>query len=422
MSGRLSATKPFSAFEWLLAGRYLRSKRRESVVSVISVISFLGIMIGVMVLIVVMAVMNGFRIELLSKILGFNGHIVVNSQTVGFENFDPIAERIRKLDGVLHVSPLVEGQVMTQSKVNMKGALVRGIRKEDLANMKSISENLTAGTLDDFEGSRSVFVGSRLAQELRLNYGDKVLLVSPRGANTAMGNTPRRKAYRIAGMFELGMSEYDASIVLMPFEQAQKFFSYPDQATSLDIRLADPDDVELVRPQIVSLNEPINIYDWKQTNQSFVSALMVERNVMFMILTLIILIAAMNIISGLVMMVKDKGKDIAILRTMGASSGSVMRVFFIAGSSVGFVGTVCGFLLGVLFCTYIEPIRQFIMRATGANLFDPSVYWLYHMPAEMDSGETIAVLIMSLTLSFLATLYPAWRAAKLDPVEALRYE
>lgn len=424
MSDAPRSTKPFSRFEWMIAGRYLRARRNESFISVIAVISFLGIMLGVAVLIIVMAVMNGFRIELLDKILGFNGHIVVQGAGTHLKDFDATAKELRAIDGVISVSPIVEGQVMAQSKVNMSGVLVRGMRRADVENLKAFRNGgLKAGTMEDYQGKSSILIGTRLSEHLRVVLGDKIMLTSPKGPTTAFGSAPRRKAYTIVGLFEIGMSEYDASIIFMPLEQSQLFFGYKDAVSGIELKIARPDNVWPIRNQVILKVDPSSrVYDWQQTNQSFVSALMVERNVMFLILTLIILIAALNIISGLIMLVKDKGSDIAILRTMGATQGSILRIFFIAGASIGFVGTLAGVGLGVLFCANIEYVRQALMFVTGANLFDPNIYFLYTMPAEMDSGETVTVIIMALVLSFFATLYPAWRAARLDPVEALRYE
>ncbi len=423
MSEGSQTTRPFSRYEWMLAGRYLRARRQEGVISVIAVISFLGVMLGVGVLIVVMAVMNGFRIELLDKILGFDGHIIVQGPSIGLENYNELGVQVRLIEGVVSVAPLVEGQVMVQSQVNMTGALVRGMNVKDIQKLKALDKGLIAGSWDDFQGGDAILVGSRLAENLRVSIGNKLSLISPRGPNTAFGSAPRRKAYRIVGLFETGMSQYDAGIVFMPLEQSQLFFNHKDTVTALDVRVADPDLVHTQKVKLLTEFDPtLRIYDWQETNQTFVNALIVERNVMFLILTLIILIACLNIVSGLIMLVKDKGKGIAILRTMGASRGSILRIFFIAGSAIGVLGTLVGVILGVLFCLNIEAIRQFIMKVTGASLFDPNIYFLSQMPAEMDTGETMAVVIMALVLAFLATIYPAWRAARLDPVEGLRYE
>jgi lipoprotein-releasing system permease protein len=407
----------------MIAGRYLRARRKEGFISVIAILSFVGIMLGVGVLITVMAVMNGFRTELLNKILGFKGHIIVQSESLSLDDYEALTSLIDPIDGVISVTPIVEGQVMAQGRSSMTGSLVRGLKPEDLKAMKIVSNKNFIGDIDRFEGSDAILIGQRMAGNLGLAPGDKLTLISPKGPRTAFGTAPRRKAYTIVGLFEIGMSEYDASVIFMPLEQAQVFFSVPNAVNAIEVMVEDPDDVEAQRRAIADVaGRPLRIYDWQQTNQTFVSALIVERNVMFLILTLIVLIAALNIISGMIMLVKDKGKGIAIMRTMGATQGSIMRIFFIAGASIGVTGTLTGFGLGLLTCKYIENIRQFIMWITNTEIFDPEIYFLSQMVADVDSGETTSVLIMGLTLSILATLYPAWRAAKLDPVEALRYE
>ena len=416
-------TVPFAPFEWMIAGRYLRARRREGFISVIAGFSFLGIMLGVATLIIVMAVMNGFRQELLAKILGVNGHIIVQPLSSPLTDYDDIAKKISAVHGVKFVLPLVEGQALASSVSNAGGVLVRGVRAQDLKHIKLVADSLPPGTLDDFDNSDGVLIGRRLAEQLGLRVGDVLTLVSPRGAVTPMGTTPRIKGYPVRGIYEVGMSEYDAVFVFMPLAEAQAYFNHADEATAIEVYLNDPDDVENMRTAITqALQRPVVLVDWRQRNATFFSALEVERNVMFMILTLIVLVAALNIISGLIMLVKDKGQDIAILRTMGASRGTILRVFLITGASIGFLGTLCGVLLGVLVCTNIEDIRQFVSWLTSTELFSPELYFLSTLPADMNFGETFSVVIMALVLSLLATLYPSWRAARLDPVEALRYE
>ena len=416
-------TPPFSAFEWMLSLRYLRARRKEGFISVIAGFSFVGIMLGVATLIIVLSVMNGFRNELFDKILGLNGHVVVHSATGRFNDFDDVAARIREVPGIKHVLPLIEGQILISSRALSNGALVRGLRRDDLEKLTSISKNIRHGTLSTMEKTPSVAIGTRMANDLRVKVGDVVTLIAPRGASTPMGVVPRRKAYPVAAIFEMGMSEYDASIVFMPLKEAQSYFRRKGRVNVLEVIVDNPDEVGVMRPSILKAGGPtIYVTDWRQRNASLFSALQVERNVMFLILTLIVLVATLNIVSGLIMLVKDKGPDIAILRTMGASRGSVMRIFFITGAAIGVVGSLAGFVLGVLVCANIEQIRKAISYFTQTDLFNPELYYLSQLPAEMNVTEIIAVLVMALTLSLLATLYPSWRAARLDPVEALRYE
>jgi lipoprotein-releasing system permease protein len=425
MSGnatRPNGTRAFSPFEWMVALRYLRARRREGFISVIAGFSFLGIMLGVATLIIVMAVMNGFRQELFNKMLGLNGHVVVHSLS-DFSDFDDVANRILKVQGVKYALPLVEGQVMISTPSTSSGALVRGLREKDLKELKAVSKNVRFGTLDGFDKQPGVALGSRLANELNVRVGDQVSLLTPRGASTALGTAPRVKRYPVVAIFEIGMSEYDASILFMPLNEAQLYFNQPHSVTVLEVVLDSPDEVGALSPKIITAGGPsIYVSDWRQRNATFFTALQVERNVMFLILALIVLVAALNIVSGLIMLVKDKGHDIAILRTMGATRAAVMRIFFITGASIGIVGTLAGFALGVLVCMNIEHLRRLIGWITDTDLFSAELYYLSQLPAEMDPGETASVVIMALVLSILATLYPSWRASRLDPVEALRYE
>ena len=418
-----SATRPFSRFEWMLAGRYLRPTRKEGFVSIISILSLLGIAVGVAALIIVMAVMNGFRHDLLSRILGLKGHIMVEGAQGALPDFDQIVRQVRAVPGVTSAAPVVEGQVMASANGASLGVLVRGIRGSDLERMPIVSSSLDPGTLAAFKGDDAVIVGKRLAERLRLEPGMSITLIAPRGNVTPFGVTPRIKTYRIVGTFSIGMSEYDQSYIFMPLEQAQLYFNMGATVSGLEVMTVDPDRVkELAVPVSQAAGAYARTYTWQDINSSFFDAIEVERNVMFMILTLIVLVAALNIISGLIMLVKDKTRDIAILRTMGATSGAMMRVFMIAGASIGITGTLIGFVIGVVFCANIESIRQGLSHLTGTNLFDPTIYFLERMPARMETGEVVSVVIMALSLSFLATLYPAWRASRLDPVEALRYE
>ncbi|MBZ0218693.1 MAG: lipoprotein-releasing ABC transporter permease subunit, partial [Fimbriimonadaceae bacterium] len=364
-----------------------------------------------------------FRTELLSKILGLNGHMIVQVVDSAFEDFADVSERMQAIEGVGVAMPLVEGQVLASTNVAATGALVRGVRGQDLDLLTSISGNITVGSIENFDSSGGVIVGARLARTLGLLVGEDITLLSPRGASTPFGITPRIKSYRVDALFEVGMSEYDSSIIFMPLSDSQLFFNKGKSVNALELMVDDPDRMDYYRAEVErAAQRAIFMVDWRQRNQTFFSALEVERNVMFLILTMIVLVAALNIVSGLIMLVKDKGQDIAILRTMGATRGAIMRVFFVTGASIGLIGTLAGFCLGVVVCWNIETIQQFLSTLTGTDLFSSELYFLSHLPAEMDTGEVTQVVLLSLGLSFIATLIPAWRAARLDPVEALRYE
>jgi lipoprotein-releasing system permease protein len=418
-----TATHPFAPFEWMLSLRYLRARRKEGFISVIAGFSFLGIMLGVATLIIVMAVMNGFRKELLDKILGVNGHLLIQPLESPLTDWQQVAERVSKVEGIKLAAPIVEGQALASSPFNASGVLVRGMRAADIGKLRSIATNIKQGTLEGFDEGHGVVIGRRLADQLSLRAGDNVTLVAPRGAVTPMGTTPRIKSYKIAAVFEVGMSEYDTAFVFMPMPEAQAYFNRAGDVTAIEIYVDNPDRVDRYRKLVTeAAARPIFMIDWRQRNATFFNALQVERNVMFLILTLIVLVAALNIVSGLIMLVKDKGPDVAILRTMGATQGSIMRIFLITGAAIGVVGTITGFLAGTIVCLNVESIRQFLSWFTNTELFSPELYFLSKLPADMDVGETTAVVVMALTLSLLATLYPSWRAARLDPVEALRYE
>jgi lipoprotein-releasing system permease protein len=416
-------TKPFSPFEWMLALRYLRPRRRQGFISVLALFSFLGILLGVFLLITVMAVMNGFRKELFSKILGVNGHVVVSKIGRDFDHYTDAVERLLKVPGVKKAVPLIEGQVMASTPVQALGCIVRGLDEDGIKSLSLVANNVRFGTLDGFGTEEGVAIGTRLANSLRVNVGDSITLVSPRGASTPFGTAPRIKPYKVLAVFEMGMSEYDRSMIFMPLNHAQRFFSKGETVDVLEVLVNDPETVsEQVGAMRQASDGSLHFSDWRQRNESFFTVLEVERNMMFIILSVIVLVAAFNIISGLIMLVKDKGREIGILRTMGATQGAVMRVFLITGTSIGVTGTIAGAGLAMLFCWRIDEIRQVVAWLTNTQLFNPEIYYLTKLPADVSVMTTTLIVIMSLVLTVLATLYPSWRASRLDPVDALRYE
>jgi len=401
----------------MVAMRYLRARRQEGFISVIAWFSLTGIALGVATLIIVMAVMNGFRQELLTRILGINGHLSVYGQTNQIAAFDPIAEKLRAVEGVKIVSPMVEGQVMATANGVAQGAVVRGFRPRDLSRRKIITDNIQAGSFAEFKGSNAVIIGARMATKMGLAIGDKITLISPKGNATAFGTVPRMKAYRVVATFQIGMYEYDSNFVFMPLSAAQIYFKLPGAVSNLEVFIADPDNASAVAGRInKALKGQVRIHDWQRVNASFFNAIQVERNVMFLILTLIIVVAAFNIISSMIMLVKDKGKDIAILRTMGVTQGQIMRIFFIAGASIGTIGTMAGFALGLAFAENIETIRQWIQGLTGTELFAAEIYFLSQLPAVVNPSEVVSVVLMGLGLSFrilkscAGSIWPSTRA------------
>lgn len=418
-----SQTGAFAPFEWMIALRYLRARRAQGFVSVIAGFSFLGILLGVATLIVVMSVMNGFHIELMNKIVGINGHVFLQGVETPLTDYDAVTKRIQNVPGVTLALPMVEGAAGVSSPYQQSGALVRGIREADIKRLPGIAANIKLGTLDGFDQVKGVAIGSKMAEQLSVRVGDTVSILTSRGAATPFGVAPRIKAYPVVAIFQIGVSEFDGIFVYMPFEEAQAFFNRDGEATVIEAFVKQPDDMDAIRPKLeAAVQRPMIMTDWRQRNRSFFEALKIERTVMFLILTLIVLVAALNIISGLTMLVKDKGRDIAILRTMGATRGSIMRVFLITGSAIGSTGTLAGLVIGLIVAHNLEAFRQFINRTFGINAFDPNFYLLSRLPSVVVFSDVALVTALSLTLSLLATIYPAWRAAKLDPVEALRYE
>ncbi len=417
------ATRPFSAFEWMIAFRYLRARNAQKSISVIAGFSFLGIVLGVAALIVVMSVMNGFRHDLMEKMIGLNGHMFLQGVETPLTDYEAVTERVGKVPGVTLALPLVEGQAFASSAYGSSGVLVRGVRQQDLERLPGVAGHLTQGSLDGFDAGQGVAIGAKLADHLSLRVGDTVTLIAPHGAETPFGVTPRMKAYTVAAIFQIGMATFDNTFIFMPLAEAQTFFNQEGQANVIEVYVADPDNMDAMRRAIEPAQQrPMIDTDWRQLNRSFFDVLAVESNVMFAILALIMLVAALNIISGLIMLVQDKARAIAVLRTMGATRGAVMRIFLITGATIGVVGTGVGLVLGLLVATNVEPIRRFLAWATGANLFPAEFYFLSQLPSRVETTDVISVVALALFLSIAATIYPSWRAAKLDPVEALRYE
>jgi lipoprotein-releasing system permease protein len=420
-------SRPFDAWERTLALRYLRAKRKEGGVTLVSIISFVGILLAVATLIIVMSVMNGFRTELVGRMLGFNGDAFVSGPAINGPGRAALITRLKAVAGVTQVLPVVEAQALVQGPDQVSGAIVRGIAPQDLKDTKLVSSNVKDGTMSGFGqgefGGDLVIAGARLGETLGVKPGESLTVISPSGADTAFGSAPNRKTYTVDGLFSVGMSEYDATFIYMPLAQAQLFFGRGDTVDMIEVNVDNPDHIDRIRPLLEKAAGPNAIVtDWRDRNKSYFNALEVERAVMRLILMLIVAIAVMNIISGLVMLVKNKGRDIAILRTMGASQGSILRVFFLCGALIGASATVVGLAAGSLFCVFIDPIQTFLEGVFHRSLFSPDTYFLSKIPARIDWSEVAIVIVWSLLMSFVATLPPAWRASRLDPVEALRYE
>lgn len=422
-----AAAPPFSVWEREIAARYLRARRSEGGVALISIISFVGIALAVAVLIIVMSVMNGFRTDLTGMILGFNGHAyVVGGATSAPERAATMA-RLRAAPHVVQVLPVIESEVLAQSPNAAVGADVRGVSLADLKSTPLIANNIKEGSLGGYDigddGGDRVLVGQRLAESLEVKPGDPITLTAPSGGTTVLGSLPVQKTYIVAGLFRVGMSEYDQAYIYMPLRQAQLFFGRGDAVDFLEVKLDNPDLAPKLKPTLARAAGPGSIVsDWTEKNQAYFGALTVEHNVMGLILALLVLIAALNIISALVMLVKNKGRDIAILRTMGAGQGAVLRIFFLCGATVGGLGTLTGLVVGVVFCWRIADIQKFVEWLTGAQVFNSQIYFLSRVPAKIEWPEVIGIVVFALLASLLATLPPAWRASRLDPVEALRYE
>ncbi len=413
----------FDKFERTVAFRYLRARRKEGFISVITTFSLLGIMLGVATLIIVMAVMNGFRAELVSRVLGLGGHLNVHGTEGPITEFDALADSLRDIDGVVSVTPIIVGQALVTHRGAAGSAAVRGIRPEDFTARPSLAENLQQLTPGDFAGADAIAIGVDMARRYGVTLGESMTMIAPSGDLTAVGASPEMRSFRVAAIFEVGMDKYDGGYVYMPLEAARAFLQIEEGVTSLEIFLADPYELDAVAEAIAgAIGDQGRLQSWQEEDATLFGALQVERTVMFLILTLIIIVAAFNIISGLVMLVKDKGRDIAILRTMGATRATVMRVFILTGASIGTVGTLIGLGLGVGFADNIPRIRDWVQTTFGITEFPPEIQFWTQVPAIVDWTEVFVVVALAIGLSFAATLYPSWRAARLDPVEALRYE
>lgn len=416
-----------SSFERMVAMRYLRARREEGLISVIALFSLIGIALGVATLIVVLAVMNGVRGELIKSIIGLEGHVTIYSNARGIDHYDDLSKMIAAIPGVREAVPKVEGQTMASFRGAATGAMVSAYHNEDLKKKELLRQRIVAGDMGAFERGEGVIIGQRMAEKMGLRLGDDITLISPEGRATVAGLVPRVKAYKVVAMFNIGMFAYDNGLILLPFEEAQIYFKLRDNgadaASSIEVMVNDPDRAKDIAQEIAGrLGPGFRVYDWKSSNNSIFQAVIVQRNVMFLILMLIILVASFNIISSLIMLVREKGKDVAILRTMGATRGSVMRIFITCGSCVGVIGTIVGTLLGLLIAFNTENIQLWLESMMGHKLFADELYFLSHLPSKVDGSEVAFVVTMALALSFLATIYPARRAARLDPAEALRYE
>ncbi|NBO17978.1 MAG: lipoprotein-releasing ABC transporter permease subunit [Proteobacteria bacterium] len=415
-----------SAFEKTVAFRYLRARREEGLISVIALFSLVGIALGVATLIVVLAVMNGVRGELIKSIIGLEGHLTVYASPRGIPEYDAVSQQILQVPGVKAAMPKVEGHIMASYKGAAAGAMVAGYRYADLQNKPLLSSKIE-GDAQALERGDGVIIGGRMAEKMGLMPGDAITLISPEGRATVAGLVPRVKAYPVSGVFSVGMFAYDSGMILMPFEEAQHYFKLrdngADNASSIEVMLDNAEDApRMAREVAQALGAGYRVYDWKSSNSHIFQAVLVQRNVMFLILTLIILVASFNIISSLIMLVREKGRDVAVLRTMGASRASIMKIFVVCGASVGVMGTVAGVALGLLIACNTENIQLWLEGMMGHRLFADELYFLSHLPSRVEPGEVVSVVLMALGLSFVATLYPARRAAKLDPAEALRYE
>ncbi|MEE2945633.1 MAG: lipoprotein-releasing ABC transporter permease subunit [Pseudomonadota bacterium] len=422
---------PFSRFEWMIAWRYLRARRAEGGVSVMTWISLVGITLAVFALIATLAVRSGFRTEFVDTILGSNAHVTVYQSAEVTErgkldrtihDYEEMAARLRGVDGVTRAAPLVKGQVMANQRQRNAGVEVFGITLENLKTIPRVARPETAeGDIERF--NEGVAIGSGVARELGATVGDKIKLISPNGVKTAFGTSPRVKSYEVIYVFTAGRYDIDRTRVYLPFTEAQSYFNLEGKASEIEVMVEDPEEVDLLALDLIrAAGERSLVWTWRDSSGGFLRALEIEDNVMFIILSILVLIAAMNIVSGLIMLVKNKGKDIGILRTMGLTEGSVLRVFFICGAFTGVIGTALGVVVGCLFAIYIDQIFSFVNFIAGGGVWDPAVRGIYQLPAELRLEDVIKAVSLSLGLSFIVTIFPARRAARMNPVEALRYE
>lgn len=414
----------FSKLEFLIAWRYLKSKRKEGFISITAIFSFVGIMIGVATLIIVMSVMNGFRYELVNRILGINAHLTIYSKGVSIANYQEIINEIKKIEGIKFVNPIIESQAMLSAHNKNLGGLIRGIAVEDLQNKNLIANNIVDGKISAINQKNQILIGSSIAQSMNLSIGDEIKIISAETNETIIGAIPRIKTYNVGGIFSSGLYEYDSSTIFMNYEMAQIHFRHKNSATAIEIFLNDINQINQVKQKIYSQISSDNLYisDWQNANSGFIEALKVESTVMFLILTLIILVAVFNIISSMIMLVNDKNKSIALLRTLGMTKFAVMRIFLICGSSIGFFGTILGLIIGISFASNINNIKLWLESITDSQLFNPAIYFLSTLPSKIFISDVVIISLMAFTFSFLATLYPAYKASKSNPSDILRHE
>ena len=414
----------FNQTEQMIAFRYIKSRRVEGFISIAAWFSLIGIMLGVATLIVVMSVMNGFRTELVDRILGINGHLVVYEKNEPYvSNYNQIINKVSDIKNVIAVTPHLEGQALAKSKSTVSGVIIRGVNWSDLAAKKLLWKSLTQLTIDNYKNNEDIIIGYRLAQRLNVNVGDFISLISPNGMETALGILPIKQNFKIGGFFDIGMYEYDNNFIFIPWKKAELFFSTKNIAHGIEIFLKDQKFTSSASLNVKNkLGDELLVIDWKKRNSAFMSALAVEKNVMFIILSLIILVAAFNIISSMIMLVQTKKSDIALMRTMGASKYVIIRIFVLTGSIIGLLGTFAGTILGVVVSSNIEAIRNFLTMILGSELFSAEIYFLSKLPSNIHINEVIMVICVSIFLTLFASIFPAWKASRISPAEALRYE